>query len=125
MIVNCRSAVGHTPLHTAAQCHSVEIVARLVAAGANPDALDRGKLTPLQSCRWMPVDPGHRAAIRDTRMSQVRYLIDESLRLSTVAAMRRIETSLDIHRVVQAEMPPLERRTRTSSPSVRNQIVCW
>ena len=32
-------------------------------------------------------------------MSQVRYLIDESLRLSTVAAMRRIEPSLDVHRV--------------------------
>ena len=39
-------------------------------------------------------------------MSQVRYLIDESLRLSTVAAMRRIEPSLDVHRVGQAEMPP-------------------
>lgn len=38
-------------------------------------------------------------------MSQVRYLIDESLRLSTVAAMRRIEPSLDVHRVGQAEMP--------------------
>ena len=39
-------------------------------------------------------------------MSQVRYLIDESLWLSTVAAMRRIEPSLDVHRVGQAEMPP-------------------
>lgn len=39
-------------------------------------------------------------------MSQVRYLIDESLRLSTVAAMLRIEPALDVHRVGQAEMPP-------------------
>ena len=39
-------------------------------------------------------------------MSQVCYLIDESLRLSTVAALRRIEPSLDVHRVGQAEMPP-------------------
>ena len=38
-------------------------------------------------------------------MSPVRFLIDESLRLSTVAAMRRIEPVLDMHRVGQVEMP--------------------
>ena len=38
-------------------------------------------------------------------MSQVRFLIDESLRLSTVAALRRAEPSLDVHRVGQADMP--------------------
>ncbi len=38
-------------------------------------------------------------------MSQVRFLIDENLRLSTVAALRRAEPSLDVHRVGQADMP--------------------
>ena len=31
-------------------------------------------------------------------MSHVRYLIDESLRLSVVAALRRIEPLIDVHR---------------------------
>ena len=39
-------------------------------------------------------------------MSQVRYLIDESLRLSVVAALRRIEPLIDVHRVGQPQMPP-------------------
>lgn len=38
-------------------------------------------------------------------MTQVRYLIDESLRISTVAAIRRLEPSVDIHRVGQEGMP--------------------
>ncbi len=38
-------------------------------------------------------------------MTQVRYLIDESLRLSTVAALRRIEPAIDVHRVGQSVMP--------------------
>lgn len=38
-------------------------------------------------------------------MSQVRFLMDESLRLSTVAAMHRIEPALDVHRLGQVEMP--------------------
>ncbi len=38
-------------------------------------------------------------------MTQVRYLIDESLRLSTVAALRRIEPTIDVHRVGQSGMP--------------------
>jgi hypothetical protein len=38
-------------------------------------------------------------------MSQVRFLIDESLRLSVVAAMHRIEPAIDLHRVGQPGMP--------------------
>ena len=38
-------------------------------------------------------------------MSQVRFLIDESLRLSVVAALRRVEPAIDVHRVGQADMP--------------------
>ena len=38
-------------------------------------------------------------------MSHVRYLIDESLRLSVVAALRRIEPLIDVHRVGQSDMP--------------------
>jgi hypothetical protein len=32
-------------------------------------------------------------------MSQVQYLIDESLRLAVVAALRRIESDMNVHRV--------------------------
>ena len=32
-------------------------------------------------------------------MSQVRFLIDESLRLSVVAALRLVEPAIDVHRV--------------------------
>jgi hypothetical protein len=39
-------------------------------------------------------------------MSQVRFLVDESLRLSVVGALRRIEPAIDVHRVGQADMPP-------------------
>lgn len=39
-------------------------------------------------------------------MSQVRYLIDESVRLSVVAALRRAEPGIDVWRVGQAGMPP-------------------
>jgi len=39
-------------------------------------------------------------------MSQVRYLIDESARLSVVAALRRAEPTMDVWRVGQASMPP-------------------
>ncbi|HZU37929.1 MAG TPA: DUF5615 family PIN-like protein [Gemmataceae bacterium] len=38
-------------------------------------------------------------------MSQVRFLIDESLRLSVVAALHRIEPTLDVHRIGQPGMP--------------------
>ena len=38
-------------------------------------------------------------------MTQVRYLIDESLRLSTVAALRRIEPAIDVYRVGHSGMP--------------------
>jgi hypothetical protein len=39
-------------------------------------------------------------------MSQVRYLIDESLRLAVVAALRRIEPEMNVQRVGQPGMPP-------------------
>ena len=39
-------------------------------------------------------------------MSQVRYLIDESVRLSVVAALRRAEPGIDVWRVGQAGTPP-------------------
>lgn len=39
-------------------------------------------------------------------MSQVRYLIDESVRLSVVAALRRAEPAIDVWRVGQSGMPP-------------------
>jgi hypothetical protein len=39
-------------------------------------------------------------------MSQVRNLIDESVRLSVVAALRRAEPAIDVWRVGQAGMPP-------------------
>lgn len=39
-------------------------------------------------------------------MSQTRFLIDESLRLSLVAALRRDEPAMDVWRVGQAGMPP-------------------
>jgi hypothetical protein len=39
-------------------------------------------------------------------MSQVRYLIDESVRLSVVAALRRAEPGIDVRRIGQAGMPP-------------------
>jgi hypothetical protein len=38
-------------------------------------------------------------------MSQVRFLVDESLRLSLVAALRRAEPALDVWRVGQTGMP--------------------
>jgi len=38
-------------------------------------------------------------------MSQVRFLVDESLRLSLVAALRRAEPAMDVWRVGQAGMP--------------------
>ena len=38
-------------------------------------------------------------------MSQVRYLIDENLPLSLVAALRRIEPGIDVWRVGQPNMP--------------------
>ena len=38
-------------------------------------------------------------------MSQVRLLIDESLRLSSVAALRRAEPAMDVWRVGQTGMP--------------------
>ena len=38
-------------------------------------------------------------------MSQVRYLIDESLPLSLVAAIRRAEPGIDVWRVGQRRMP--------------------
>lgn len=41
-------------------------------------------------------------------MSQVRFLIDESLRLSIVAALRRVEPSIDVHRVGQTQMPAFQ-----------------
>lgn len=37
-------------------------------------------------------------------MSQVRYLIDESVRLSVVAALRRAEPAIDVWRVGQSGM---------------------
>ena len=39
-------------------------------------------------------------------MSLVRYLIDESVRLSVVAALRRAEPASDVWRVGQSGMPP-------------------
>lgn len=39
-------------------------------------------------------------------MSHVRYLIDESVRLSVVAALRRAEPAIDVGRVGPAGMPP-------------------
>lgn len=39
-------------------------------------------------------------------MSQVRYLIDESVRLSVVAALRRAEPAIDVWRVGQSGMVP-------------------
>jgi len=38
-------------------------------------------------------------------MSQVCFLVDESVRLSVVAAMHRIEPAIDVHRVGQPAMP--------------------
>lgn len=38
-------------------------------------------------------------------MSRVRFLIDESVRLSVVAALRRIEPLIDVARVGQSEVP--------------------
>ena len=38
-------------------------------------------------------------------MSQVRFLIDESLRLSVVAALHRLEQAMDVHRIGQPGMP--------------------
>jgi Domain of unknown function (DUF5615) len=38
-------------------------------------------------------------------MSQVRFLIDESVRLSVVAALHRLEPAIDVHRVGQPGMP--------------------
>jgi Domain of unknown function (DUF5615) len=38
-------------------------------------------------------------------MSRVRFLIDESVRLSVVAALRRIEPLIDVIRVGQSEGP--------------------
>jgi len=39
-------------------------------------------------------------------MSQIRYLIDENLRLSVVAALRRKEPAIDVWRVGESGMPP-------------------
>jgi len=39
-------------------------------------------------------------------MSQARYLIDESVRLSVVAGLRRAEPAIDVWRVGQSGMPP-------------------
>lgn len=39
-------------------------------------------------------------------MSQVRYLIDESVRLSVMSALRRGDPAIDVWRVGQAGMPP-------------------
>lgn len=38
-------------------------------------------------------------------MSRVRWLIDESVRLSLVAALRRVEPAMDVWRVGQTGMP--------------------
>ncbi len=43
---------------------------------------------------------------RQWSMRQVRYLIDESVRQSVVAALRRIELAIDVWRVGQSSMPP-------------------
>ena len=51
-------------------------------------------------------------------MSQVRYLIDESIRLSIVAALRRAEPSLDVLRVGQLTAPPF------GSPDPDLLVVC-
>lgn len=39
-------------------------------------------------------------------MSQARFLNDENMRLSVVAALRRIEPAMDVWRVGQSGMPP-------------------
>ena len=38
-------------------------------------------------------------------MSQIRFLIDESVRLSVVAGLRRAEPTIDVWRVGQSGMP--------------------
>ncbi len=38
-------------------------------------------------------------------MSQVRFLIDEDLRLSVIAALHRLEPAMDVHRIGQPGMP--------------------
>jgi Domain of unknown function (DUF5615) len=47
------------------------------------------------------------------RMSQVRYLIDENLPLSLVAALRRAEPGIDVWRLGQTNMPAFGCDDRT------------
>ena len=65
--VNATEVDGSTALHWAAQRDNPEIVDLLLAAGANPKAANRYKVTPLFLAATNGSDDNHRAAARSRR----------------------------------------------------------
>lgn len=126
-------SVGTTPLHVAARLGHVALMAPLLRAGADPNALDRCGATPL-----------HLAA-SGGRVEAIRWLVEQGVALDCVTTfatgMSRHEQITALHAALESgslaacellvaagPASPTERRTdvaRSSSRHAEEASRCW